>query len=88
MLKLRDAFRRKLPGKRARRVLLHCDNARRHTDRATQKKIQELQWDLLEHPPYSPDLAPIDFHLFGPLKRHFVGKHFADDEEVEREVRI
>jgi hypothetical protein len=31
-----------------------------------QERIQELQRALLEHPPYSLDLAPSDFHLFGP----------------------
>jgi histone-lysine N-methyltransferase SETMAR len=62
-----------------RGVLLHHDNARGHTARATQEGIQELQWDL----PYSPDLAPSDFHLFGPLKNYPGGKRFADDEEVE-----
>jgi hypothetical protein len=37
-------------------------------DRSRYFFIQELQWDLLEDPPYSPDLAASDFHLFGPLK--------------------
>jgi histone-lysine N-methyltransferase SETMAR len=37
--------------------------------------------------PYSPQLAPNDFHLFGPLKIHLSGKRFTDDEEVETEVR-
>jgi hypothetical protein len=46
-----------------------------------------MQWELLEHLPYSPDLAPSDFHLFGPLKNHLGGERFADDEEVETEVR-
>jgi hypothetical protein len=32
-------------------------------------------------------LAPSDFHLFGPLKNHLGGKHFADDKEVETKVR-
>jgi hypothetical protein len=32
-------------------------------------------------------LAPSVFHLFGPLKSHLVDKGFADDEEVEMEVR-
>jgi hypothetical protein len=31
-----------------------------------------------------PDMAPSDFHLFGPLKNHLGGERFADDEEVER----
>jgi hypothetical protein len=28
-----------------------------------------------------------DFHMFGPLKKHLGVKYFADDEEVETEVR-
>jgi hypothetical protein len=32
-------------------------------------------------------LAPSDFHLFGLLKTHLGGRHFADDEEVEMEVQ-
>jgi histone-lysine N-methyltransferase SETMAR len=87
LLKLWVAIRRKRPRQLARGVLLHHDNVRPHTARATQERIQELQWEPLEHPPYSQDLAPSDFHLFGPLKNHLGGKHFADDEKVETEVR-
>jgi transposase len=87
LLKLPDAIRRKHPGQLARGVQLHHDNARPHTARATEERIQELQWELLEHPPYSPDLGPYDLHLFGPLKNHIGGKRFAGDEEVETEVR-
>ncbi|GBM24544.1 hypothetical protein AVEN_217123-1 [Araneus ventricosus] len=38
-------------------------------------------WSVLQHPPYSPDLAPSDFHLIGPLKQHLGGKHYADDDD-------
>jgi histone-lysine N-methyltransferase SETMAR len=69
LLTLRDEIRRKCPGQRAKVVLLHHENARPHTARATQETIRELQWELLEHPPYSPDLAPSHFYLFGPLKK-------------------
>jgi histone-lysine N-methyltransferase SETMAR len=69
LLKLRDVIRRKRPGQQARGVLLHHDNARPHRARATQERMQELQWELLEHPPCKQDLAPSDFHLFGPLKK-------------------
>jgi histone-lysine N-methyltransferase SETMAR len=85
LLKLQDAIHRKHPGQLARGVLLHHDNARPHTAQATQKRLQERQWELLKHPSYSPDLAPRDFHLFGPLKIHLGGKRFANDE-VETEV--
>jgi histone-lysine N-methyltransferase SETMAR len=60
-------------------VLLHHDNARPHTAQATQQRIQELQWELLEHLPYSMYLTPSDFHLFGLLKSHLGGRHFTDD---------
>jgi histone-lysine N-methyltransferase SETMAR len=38
------------------------------------------------HPPYSPDLAPSDFHLFGQLKKHLGGRRFATDGEVQQAV--
>ena len=38
-------------------------------------------------PPYSPDLAPSDFHLFGPLKDTLRGTRFEDDESVIHAVR-
>jgi histone-lysine N-methyltransferase SETMAR len=87
LLKLQDANHRKRPGQLARGVLLQHDNAKPHTARATQDRIQELQWELLEYLPYIPDLAPSDFHLFGPLRNRFGCKRFADEEEVETEVR-
>jgi hypothetical protein len=69
LLKLRDAIRRKRPGQLARGVLLHHDNARPNTAQSTEDRIQELQWGLLEHLSYSPDLTPSDFHLVGLLKK-------------------
>jgi histone-lysine N-methyltransferase SETMAR len=87
LLKLRDAIRRKPSSQLERGVLLHRDNARTHTALATQERIQELKWQLLDHPPYSLDLDPSDFHLFGPLKNQLGGKRFPDDKEVETGVR-
>jgi len=45
-------------------------------------------WDILDHPPYSPDLAPTNFHLFLHLKKHLAGKKFDDDDEVQEEVMM
>jgi hypothetical protein len=33
-------------------------------------------WELLSYPLYTPDLAPSDYHLFGPLKDHLRGHHY------------
>jgi hypothetical protein len=38
---------------------------------ATQKKLAYLGFQCLSHPPYSPDLAPSDYHLFPGLKTQF-----------------
>jgi histone-lysine N-methyltransferase SETMAR len=35
------------------------------------------------HPPYSPDLAPRDFHFFLHLKSFLAGQRFHDDEVRE-----
>jgi hypothetical protein len=34
------------------------------------------------YPPYSPDLAPSDFCLFGYLKDRLQGQHFGDGDQV------
>jgi len=54
-------------------TLLQHDNARPHTSAATRDAIQRLEFSVLPHPPYSPDLAPSDFHLFPKLKKHLKG---------------
>lgn len=69
-------------------ILLLHDNARPHTSRATTEALDRLKFEVLPHPPYSPDLAPNDFHFFPNLKRDIKGKHFRSDEEVKRAVNI
>ena len=48
--------------------------------------LPSFKWDILDHPPFSPDLAPSDFHLFLQLKKHLNGKKFNYDDEVQEEV--
>ncbi|GBN41878.1 hypothetical protein AVEN_224614-1 [Araneus ventricosus] len=42
--------------------------------------------ETFEYPPYSRDLAPSDFHLFGLLEKHLAGLHFRTDAEVQEAV--
>jgi hypothetical protein len=54
-----------------------------HRALATQKKLAYLGYRCLDYPPYSPDLAPSDYHLFPGLKRkQLKGRHFSSDAEV------
>lgn len=62
------------------------DNARPHVSRQTTALLDKFGWKLLDHAPYSPDLAPSDFHLFPKLKQHLGGQRFNTDEEVKEAV--
>jgi len=55
---LKPAIRSKRRGLLSKRVLLLQDNARPHTAAHTVDKLRALKFELLKHPPYSPDLAP------------------------------
>ncbi|GFS16811.1 histone-lysine N-methyltransferase SETMAR [Elysia marginata] len=77
---LGEAIRRKRPGRLTNSVILQHGNATPHTARVTQGWLEKYGWEILPHPPHSPDLAPSDYHLFGPLKHELAGKRFDDDE--------
>ena len=68
------------------RILLLHDNARPHTARATIDALEMMKFEVLSHPPYSPDLAPCNFHFFPHLKRDLKGTHFTSDDEVKQAV--
>ena len=50
-----------------KRIIFQQDNARLHVSLMTWQKLLQLGWEVLIHPPYSPDIAPSDFHLFRSL---------------------
>lgn len=84
--KLRQNIREKRRGKLTRGVRLLHDNAAVHTAGITQAAIRDCGFEQIDHPPYSPDMAPSDYYLFGNLKKDLRGRHFSDDEEVKAAV--
>ncbi|PNF26278.1 hypothetical protein B7P43_G02687, partial [Cryptotermes secundus] len=80
--KLRCAIKSKRPGMLPNGINLLHDNARPHTANSVRNTVQRFGWEVLQHPPYSPDLSPCDFHIFGDLKRDILGHWFASDEDV------
>ena len=68
-------------------MLIQHVNARPHTSLRTQEEITKFGWTVLPHPPYSPNLGPPDFHLFGPQKDTLRGTRFEDDERMICAVR-
>ena len=67
-------------------VIFHQDDTRRHTSLVTRKKLLELGWGVMPHPPYSPDLAPSDYHLFRSLQNHLNGITFDSNEAVKNKL--
>jgi len=86
LTKLRRAIQNKRRGRLTKGVRLLHDNARVHTARKTDALITQFGWEVITHPPYSPDLAPSDYHAFPALKSHLGGTQFADDDDVQEAV--
>ncbi|UYV65562.1 hypothetical protein LAZ67_3004702 [Cordylochernes scorpioides] len=78
---LREAIKEKSRGKLSRKIVYHQDNAPSHRSLQAMAAIYDSGFELLPHAPYSPDLAPSDFHLFLHLKKSLSDIHFRSDEE-------
>ncbi|KAG6795134.1 Ammar1 transposase [Apis mellifera caucasica] len=84
LTKLNNAVEEKRPELTNRKgVVFHHDDARPHTSLVTRQKLLELGWDVLPHPPYSPDLAPSDYFLFRSLQNSLNGKNFNNDDGIK-----
>ena len=78
LLKLRRAFHDKRPG---RKVILQHINAP-----LTLEKIENMGWEVLPHPLYSPDLAPSSYHLFGFVKNQMRDQHYETNKALQTAV--
>ena len=61
------------------------------------QQLYRLLFDLIEkrensyskvflHPPYSPDLAPSDYHLFRSIEHSLTNKSFSSEEKVREHL--
>ena len=66
---LREEIKLEIRGKLSKGLLLLHDNARPHTSAQTMESLRGLNMEILPDPPYSPDLAPSDYYLFGSMKK-------------------
>ena len=80
--KLGIVIREKCRGKLSKGILLQQDNARVHTCKIAMDAVEQNGYELIQHPTYSPDLAPSDYFLFPNLKKDIHGHHFRSNEEV------
>ncbi|KAJ7345798.1 hypothetical protein JRQ81_001748 [Phrynocephalus forsythii] len=63
-------------------IRLLADNEPVHTAQASVVTAHCFGYELLQHPPFSPDLAPSDFFLFPEMKKPLRDWRFDDREDV------
>jgi hypothetical protein len=69
-----------------RKFEIHADNARPHVSTSVKRYMEEHSLRAAPNPPYSPDLAPSNFFLFGYVKRALQRSEFQTVEELLRVV--
>ncbi|GFU78050.1 mariner Mos1 transposase [Trichonephila clavipes] len=85
--RLKIGIEQKWPETANRRgIVFPQDNARTLTSAVTCQNLRKLGWEVLMHPPYSPDLAPIDYHLFLALQNFLSDKNFGSREYCENQL--
>ena len=79
---LRKTIKSKRPGKLKKGVLFHQDNAAALKSVVAMFDVRDCGFELVDHPPYSPDLAPSHYFLFPNMKKHLAGKQYTTNDEV------
>ena len=78
------AKKRIIPGQ----VYFQHDNAKPHVDKVVKEKLAELRCELLPNLPYSPDLAPFDYHFVRSLSKDLREKYFQNDSDLKRYLQV
>ncbi|GBN75952.1 Mariner Mos1 transposase [Araneus ventricosus] len=70
------------------RVILQHDNARPHVANPVKTYLETLQCEVLPHPPYAPDIAPSDYHLFQSMEHGLAEQQFHSYEDAKKMCRL
>lgn len=85
LTKLAKELELKRPGRG--QVYFQHDNARPHVSKVVKAKLNTLGWQTLIHSPYSPDLAPSDYHLFRSMTNDLRGRRFVDEDHLKKYIQ-
>jgi len=78
--KLWRSIQNKRHGMLTKDVLLH-DSVQPHTTTCANALIRLFNLEIFNHPPYSPDLVPGDYHLFTKMNVSLATQHFYTNED-------
>jgi hypothetical protein len=84
---LRRAIQNARHGMLTYSVVLFLHNACLHTAARTQAQLEHFNWELFDHLPYSPNLAPNEYHLFTYLKNWLKSQRLNHNEELMEGVK-
>jgi len=84
LIRLKRALIEKRPEWETRhnKPILQHDNARSHIAQPVRNYLEGQDWEVLPHPPYSPDIAPSDYHLFRSMQNGLTAQRFDKVENV------
>ena len=72
-----------IKSKGLQRGKIYFQHAKPHVAEVVNAKLQELGGELLPHPPYSPYLAPSDYHLFRSLSNDLRDRKFIEEKDLK-----
>ena len=64
-------------------IIFHHDNAWPHVAIPVKNYLENSGWEVSPHPPYSPDLAPSDYHLFRSMQNAFTGIRLTSEQGIK-----
>jgi histone-lysine N-methyltransferase SETMAR len=79
---MKKFVRKYLVCKKKKKIIIHQDIAPTHKSVLAMGKLRDLHYELLEHPPCSPDLAPSDCCLFPKHKLFLTAERFSSNQEA------
>lgn len=86
--RFREKMRWKRPQQwRSGQWWFHQDNAPCHKSTLVTSWMADRGMKVVQHPPYSPDLAPCDFFLFPRMKNNLKGTRFKSTQELKEASR-
>lgn len=68
-------------------ILFLQDNAKPHIAKLIKNKLKSLNWETINHPPYSPDCSPTDYHLFLSLQNYLDKKKFENSNAIKIDIQ-
>ncbi|QQP37220.1 Uncharacterized protein FKW44_017419, partial [Caligus rogercresseyi] len=81
-------FKEKRPEMAKRDWYFHFDNAPCHNANSTKEFLAKKGIKVIDHPPYSPDLAPADFFYFLVMKKMLEGVEIVDKSVQKEWTRV